>query len=527
MRNERRRFLAYEVLRRKRAGNSNRSIAEALSIARKTVKRLLEEVHEMGESGESALERELASPRTPKPSMLDPFKDTIKEWLEEYPNKTAERCHEDLQAEGFKGRYSIVRDYVRKIKQELHPSSPPATPVETAPGQRAEFDWSPYQLVPGVKVQLWNAELRWSRAPTLAAETNTKQTTIFRNLVASFERWGGVPHECLTDSMPGVVDGWEGNEPILNVRFVDLALHYGFMAVIAPPRSPTWKAVAERLFGYHEKNLLNGRTFRTLEEYRAGLDWWEQHKSLDKEHPVTGRPVREMLELERPHLFPLPAIAYDARDVVARVVDGYQRVQFESNHYPVPAPVGSRVYVCAGPNRLEISDPQARRLVEHERLPDGAGTKIDPPRVGKVRHDVDELVERVGSWGESARTFAEGIREHRRYAGAELVRALQLRVRWRLDDIVEAMGRAAAFRCFEVSKVERILDLHHSPRSFDDQISDANRARVLEVMKAHPVSQRPLAAYEVLRLGDPRTAQVPENQAHDPTEPHDSSPRSS
>lgn len=503
MRHEDRRRLAYQVAKHKRAGRSDRWIAKRLGIARKTVGSLLGELRQRGEVGESALERELGrADRTPKPSKLDPYKDRIKGWLQEYPDKTAERCHEDLLAEGFEGGYSIVRDYVRALRAELHPPPPKATPVHTTPGQRAEFDWSPYELVQGLKVQLWNAELRWSRTPFLAAETNTKQTTTLRNLVAAFESWGGVPHECLTDSMPGIVDGWEGDEPILNIRYVDLAAHYGFTALIAPRGCPQWKAVAERLFGYHEKNLLNGRTFRSIDEYREGLRWWREEKTLQKDHPESGRPVREMLELERPHLLPLPAIPYDTRDVVVRLIDEYQRVQLGTNHYPVPAPLGSRVYVCADARRVEVCDHLARRLIEHERLPDGAGIKLDPPHVRRVRYDIDQLVERVGSWGDAATAFAHGVREHRRYAGQELIRVLQLRIRWRLDDILEALSRAVTYRCFEVSKVERILELYFSPRTFEDQISDANRSRIKEVMKSHPVSQRPLAAYDTLRNGD-------------------------
>lgn len=508
MRRDRRRYLAYEVLRLRRAGQSKRAIARSLRISRDTIDRLLDEIQRRREEPESALEREMGPPRAPKASKIDPYEDDIRGWLDKFPKLRARRCLEMLTERGFRGGYTIVRERLSALRLELRPPPPKATPFETAPGQRAEFDWSPYRLSEELRVQLFNAQLRWSRAPSLCGATDSKQTTTMRSLQAAFEKWGGVPWECLTDTMPGVVNGWEGGEPILNARFVDFAAHYDFAVLAAPPASPQWKAVAERLFLFHETNFLDGRTFRTLSEYGEGLACWEREKALAKNHPQTGRPVREMLELERPHLKPLPARPYDTRDVVVRVIDDYQRVHLETNHYPVPAPVGSRVYVCADVERIEVCDQKARRLIEHQRLPNGARIKLDPPHVRRVRYDLDELVERLAAWGAVGEDFARAVRENRRYAGPELVRLLQLQVAWSIDDILDAMGHAIAYRCYEVSKLIRILEMRASPRSLDDQIGDLARRRIREVMDSHPVSQRPLSEYEALRHGDqPRPSQ--------------------
>jgi hypothetical protein len=316
--------------------------------------------------------------------------------------------------------------------------------------------------------------------------------------------------------MPGVVDRWECNEPVLNIRFLDFATHYSFAALVAPRRCPTWKAVAENLFGYHEKNLLNGRDIRRIEDYREALAWWRREKAHGIDHPEEkGTTVGEMLERERPHLLPLPAKPYDTRDVCVRYVDDYGRVQLDTNHYPVPAPVGARVYVCAGPDGVEICDPHARRLVDHERLPAGAGIKLDPPQVRRARYDIDELVTRVSDWGEAAAAFARGVRSVRRTPGPELVRLLQLQVKWSVDDIVAAMAHAEKYRCFEVTKLERILALKYTPRQFEELIAETTRQRVREVMKNHPVGHRPLSDYPSLRHGD----SAPEADAHVNEEP--------
>lgn len=514
-RDEHRRHLAYHVLRLQRAGHSQRDIAKSLGVARRTIGRVLQDLARRRQDGESVLELELGG-RTPKASKLDAVEATLREWLQKDADLTAVRCHERLVAEKkFAGRYTVVRERVRQLKNELRPPRPTATPVVTAPGQRAEFDWSPYVL-PGAeaKVQLWNCTLRYSRAPSITVSLDYRQTSTLRNLQTSFEGWEGVPLECLTDSMPGVVDRWECDEPVLNARYVDFAAYYGFAGLIAPRACPQWKAIAERLFLFHEKNFLNGRTFRDVAEYTALLEAWRQEKKLDRQHPEDPRTIREMLALERSHLQPLPAHPYDTRDVFIRVVDDYQRVHLDTNHYPVPAPVGARVYVCASRDRLEVCDQRAKRLVEHERLAAGARIKLDPKHVRRVRYDLDDLVARLAVWGQPAALFAAGLRERHRYPGPQLTRILQLQVDWCVDDLVAAMHHAVTYGCFEVPRLERILTMRFTPRRLEDHLADSTRRRIQELMAANPVTQRPLSSYEALRTGDHPT--VPEDPEHDP-----------
>ena len=54
----------------------------------------------------------------PKPSKLDGYKQQIDQWLEEAPY-SAVRILEKLQEQGFDGKYSIVKEYVRGKKKDL------------------------------------------------------------------------------------------------------------------------------------------------------------------------------------------------------------------------------------------------------------------------------------------------------------------------------------------------------------------------------------------------------------------------
>ena len=67
--------------------------------------------------------------------MLDRFEQDIHGMLEQYPKLTAVRLQEKLRALGFDGSYTIVKDYLRRVrpraKRELKPqvSSLLVTPI--------------------------------------------------------------------------------------------------------------------------------------------------------------------------------------------------------------------------------------------------------------------------------------------------------------------------------------------------------------------------------------------------------------
>lgn len=499
---EARRQLVYEVVKRTRRGESQRGIARALEIAPRTVKRIL--AHEEGRraDGESALERELPVPRAPRPSKLDEYDEKIAAWLELYPDLTATRLLEKLAAEGFVGAYTIVREHLKALRGRKKPARAYQI-VETAPGQQGQFDWSPFKLANGEIENVWSYTLSWSRARSFAADDNQRQTTILRRLAASFEELQGVPHESVTDTMAGVVDGWECGRPILNIRFVDFAAYYRFAVHISPRAYPEYKGKVERPFRYVGENFCNGRTFHSREEFREGLAWWRNAHAMKRPHPKTGRTLAEMLDEERPHLQPLPRVPYDTREVVQRLVDSTAHILYATNLYPAPeANIGELVYVCVGPDRLEVFDRGVHRLAELARIPDGAGQTQESDRKKRGRHDVTLLQERLAAWGPTAEDFATKLRARKRFAGAELDHIVKLQVTWSTDDIVKALAHATAYGAFDARAVERILEARFKPRRLAEQIADATRGHVREVMKDHPVEQRALSSYETLRRGD-------------------------
>jgi transposase len=509
-RREARRRLVYEVVLRHGRGESIRGLCRALHVSRGAVRTILREEQQRRDEGESAVARELPATRTPRGSKLDQYAAQIDTWLDEFPDLTAVRLQEKLAELGFEGGYSIVRVYLRAVQHRRGQAKPKAAVqiVETLPGQQCQFDWSPYEPKGIEPVELWGCKLSWSRAGSLIASQSKTQPVILAFLQANFEEWQGVPEQAVTDTMPGVVDRWECNRPILNVRFVDFATYYHFALDVSPRRYPQYKGKVERPFRYAEDNLLNGRTFHSLEHFVETLHWWIRERALLRPHPRTKRPIRDMLVEERPYLQPLPAHPYDARDVVVRQVEETGCVRHQTNLYRVPdEQIGELVYLCIGLDRLEIVDRGVHRLAEYERAPDGAGRILGNTDPRRRRYDVTLLTARLAAWGQVAEDFAARLRTRKRYAGPELCHILGLQQTWSADNILLALQHALDYEAYDAKAVERILVARFAPRTLPEQVADATRARIRETMKDHPVASRSISSYAAFRHGDTALAQ--------------------
>ncbi|NLM28989.1 MAG: transposase [Methanomicrobiales archaeon] len=65
-----------------------------------------------------------AKPRARKPSKLDDYKEYIRNRISDNP-PTITCIYREIQEQGFTGKYTIVRDYVRKIQSEMNASADP------------------------------------------------------------------------------------------------------------------------------------------------------------------------------------------------------------------------------------------------------------------------------------------------------------------------------------------------------------------------------------------------------------------
>src|SRR3954451_19552073 len=290
-----------EIISRWRAGSSIRKIARELGMARNTVSGVLAQI-EAQRSGDEG------SPIRRRPSLLDPYEPFIQELLGRYPDLTAVRLLEELRQRGFTGGYTVVRQRLGVLRPPTAPL--PVVRFETAPGAQAQMDYAVYDLdftsEGRRRVNLFSYLLGYSRRQYLRFVESQDFATTVREHVRAFTHLGGVAATCLYDNQKVVVTGYEDDVPIYNPRFLAFATHYGYRPVACRPRRPQTKGKVERPFHYVETNLLNGRTFATLDHLNETTAWWLANVADVRVLQESRKTPLQLHAEEQSSLIPLP-----------------------------------------------------------------------------------------------------------------------------------------------------------------------------------------------------------------------------
>ena len=490
-----------EIVHRRALGQSVRGIARSMCLSRRAVSRALTE-HD-GARQHGSPHPELPKQRQRRGSVIDDYEEAIGGFIKRYPDITVTRLLEELRALGYQGGYSILRERVKTLRAPA-----PGQPVqrfETGPGIQAQMDWGVYTIefsAEGTRrINLFSYLLGYSRRQYLRFTERQDFETLLREHIRAFEHLGGVAATCLYDNMKTVVNRWEDGEPLYNTRFLAFATHYGFRPRACWPRRPQTKGKVERPFSYVELNLLNGRTFSSLEQLNQITQAWLANTADVRVHRETRkRPIDAHAE-EQAHLLKLPDNPYDTARVVYRVVDVEGMIAYENNFYSTPWRfVGRMLPVRITEQDLIVYDPASLEVVaRHCLVPRSlkGERRIDvahrPTRDAKEQEEV--LRERFGELGEPALRFLEGVLRAHRDGKAQARTVLSFLSLYRRDDVLAAIERAVRYHAFSRQSVERILAVQARPRPALECLDDQYRPSLTD---EKPVGPRPTADYQEL-----------------------------
>ena len=326
-------FMVIQALTKR--GVYQRDIAETLGVHPKTVQR--------------ALKRSGASPPRPprRPSLLDGYRAEVDRLLGEGVWNGVVIFRE-LQVQGYRGRLSILRDYIRP-KRTRRPGRATVR-FETAPGQQLQSDWGEIETVIGGQatvVHFLVNTLGYSRRFHFGCTTCEDAEHTYEGLIRSFEWFDGVAADVLVDNQKCAVLAHPRTGATFNSRCVDVAERYGFVPRACRPARARTKGKDERMVGYVKHHFfVRYRAFDSWDHLNQQAEQWLREEADPRVHGTVHEVVAERFAREAPTLRPLPAQRYDTSYWESRQVSWDSYIEVRGNRYSVPAPlVGHRVSV--------------------------------------------------------------------------------------------------------------------------------------------------------------------------------------
>lgn len=298
-----------------------------------------------------------ASAQRARGSKLDLYKPALTRWLDGHASDasasagasarprasarfSAMQLWQKLREQGYTGGYSVVKDYVRRIRPIRHEAF---LTLKFAPGQCAQVDWGSFGAVtvdggPKRALSFFVMVLAHSRWLYLEFTLGQSQEWWLGCHQRAFEKLGGVPREVMVDNCKtAVLSHRPGTTPVFNSHYADFARHYGFQIKACGPHHPQSKGMVENAVSYVKKSFLRGRPINRFEELAPAAQLWLETVANVRVHAETKlRPLDQLAE-ERAALLPLHARPYAA--VQTRPVRASRRcrVTVDTNRYSVPA----------------------------------------------------------------------------------------------------------------------------------------------------------------------------------------------
>jgi transposase len=252
----------------------------------------------------------------------------------------------EIQARGYSGEISILRDYIQP-KRALR-AGRATVRFETPPGRQLQCDWAELRTrISGQEtvVHFLVNTLSYSRRFHFWCTEREDAEHTFEGLIRSFESFGGVPAEVLVDNQKvAVFEHRRGRPARFQARFLDLAGHYGFTPRACQVGRAQTKGKDERMVGYVKHHFfVRYRQFHSWAHLNQLAEQWLREEADLRVHGTVKEVVAERFRREAPALRPLPAVRYDTSYRQTRQVSWDAYVEVRGNRYSVPGELVGRV----------------------------------------------------------------------------------------------------------------------------------------------------------------------------------------
>ena len=308
-----------------------------------------------------------------KTSKLDLYKEIIDTKVDKYHSK-AINVYKFIKKQGYTGGYGIVKNYVRKHKNEEIKKA--TIRFETIPGLQAQVDWKESMTLvnkygEAFEINIFLIILGYSRYKFIKLTNDRNQNTLFKCMAEAFEYFNGCPREILFDNMKTVVDKARTTvtNVIFNKKFKSFSNDAGFTPLACVGYRPKTKGKVETL----------ARIMERLRPYNEEFETWEELDKIVKEineninsEIVQGINIipNQIYEKEKEYLNPLPLwdrlINYYEPEKTYKV-SKESMITYKGKKYSVPTYlIGKQVTITEMDSRINIYYNITDLVCQHE-----------------------------------------------------------------------------------------------------------------------------------------------------------------
>ncbi|HDQ02996.1 MAG TPA: IS21 family transposase [Deltaproteobacteria bacterium] len=397
-------------------------------------------------------------------SKLDPFKNQIVQMLEKYPYSAAQILLR-IKDNGFDGGYTIVKDYVRKVRP---PKTRAFLKLSFAPGECAQVDWASYGSVnvgsTHRRLSFFVMVLCHSRM--MYVEFTVSQT--MQHFLAchqnAFEYFGSVPKKIMVDNLKSaVLSRIVGQTPVFNPKYLDFADHCGFNITPCSVGKGNEKGRVENAVGYVKKNFLAGLDIPDFTAVNPAARYWIDTVANVRIHGETRKKPLELFKEERPCLNALPVNPFDIATVSQVRASSQFRITIDTNRYSVPAEYAGRALTLKTyPDRLCIYCND-KLIARHVRSYDRYRDFEDPdhPRellAQRKKARNQKIFMRFLTLSPKAEQYYRKLEQRRMNPYHHVRKIVALSEIYPLESVARAMEDAFTFEAFSCEYIANLLE---------------------------------------------------------------------
>lgn len=372
------------------------------------------------------------------------------------------RVHEELEVLGAQLSYQALTAYCRRHDIGQTPKKA-AGEYHFAPGEEIQHDTSPHKVEIGGKqwvVQAASAVMCYSRTIFFQCYPTFTRFECKVFLTDALQYFEGACKRMMIDNTHVVVLRGTGAAMVPVPEMAAFADRYGFVFAAHEKGDANRSARVEGPFNYIERNFYPGRTFKDWSDLNNQAVAWCDKVNCTHKRSLGASP-RELYEIERPYLRPLPIWVPDVYKLHQRTVDTRGYVCINDNRYSAPEKwIGREVEVRETKDQI-IIDAGPNNRVLHERLIGCKGKQVTLKehrrQRGKRHKEISAEEKALAEAVPEISEYVSALKKRKARATSALQQLLRMVREYPREPLLAALREAAHYGLYELDRIERMI----------------------------------------------------------------------